>query len=154
MDNAFTSQDFTAYFENLAADRVELALEMEADRMQGLMLDMNELTDRAGSREGRTAPSRGRRSTRRARRGAFAQAYLSHPYHWPVIGWFGDLDAMTLDDLQRHYDTYYSPNNATLVVVGDIKADDLDPHDQTALRTDPARTGAQADRHHGAGTKR
>ena len=45
----------------------------------------------------------------------------------PVIGWFSDLDAMTLDDLQRHYDTYYSPNNATLVVVGDIKADSLLP---------------------------
>jgi zinc protease len=57
----------------------------------------------------------------------FAQAYLSHPYHWPVIGWFGDLEAMTLDDLQRHYDTYYSPNNATLVVVGDINADSLIP---------------------------
>ena len=57
----------------------------------------------------------------------FAQAFVSHPYHWPIIGWFADLDAMTLDDLQRHYDTYYSPNNATLVVVGDIKAETLMP---------------------------
>ena len=127
MDNAFTSQDFTAYFENLAADRVELALEMEADRMQGLMLDMNELkTEREVVKEER------RLRTEDDPQGAlvealFAQAYLSHPYHWPVIGWFGDLDAMTLDDLQRHYDTYYSPNNATLVVVGDIKADNCCP---------------------------
>jgi zinc protease len=51
------------------------------------------------------------------------KAFMSHPYHWPVIGWFADLDAMTLEDLQRHYDTFYSPNNATLIVVGDIKAD-------------------------------
>jgi zinc protease len=127
MDNAFTSQDFTAYFENLAADRVELALEMEADRMQGLILDMNELkTEREVVKEER------RLRTEDDPQGAlveglFAQAYLSHPYHWPVIGWFGDLDAMTLDDLQRHYDTYYSPNNATLVVVGDVKADSLLP---------------------------
>ena len=127
MDNAFTSQDFTAYFENLAADRVQLALEMEADRMQGLILDMNELkTEREVVKEER------RLRTEDDPQGAlvealFAQAYLSHPYHWPVIGWFGDLDAMTLDDLQRHYDTYYSPNNATLVVVGDIKADQLLP---------------------------
>jgi zinc protease len=127
MDNAFTSQDFTAYFENLAADRVELALELEADRMQGLVLDMSELTT-----EREVVKEERRLRTEDDPQGAlvealFAQAYLSHPYHWPVIGWFGDLDAMTLDDLQRHYDTYYSPNNATLVVVGDIKADSLLP---------------------------
>jgi zinc protease len=127
MDNAFTSQDFTAYFENLAADRVELALELEADRMQGLLFDMNELkTEREVVKEER------RLRTEDDPQGAlvealFAQAFLSHPYHWPVIGWFGDLDAMTLDDLQRHYDTFYSPNNATLIVVGDIKADTLLP---------------------------
>ena len=127
MDNAFTSQDFTAYFENLAADRVELALELEADRMQGLILEQNELkTERDVVKEER------RLRTEDDPQGAlvealFAQAYMSHPYHWPVIGWFGDLDAMTLDDLQRHYDTYYSPNNATLLIVGDVKADSLLP---------------------------
>src|SRR5512146_3492186 len=81
IDNAFTSQDFTAYFENLAADRVELALEMEADRMQGLLLDMNELkTAREVVKEER------RLRTEDDPQGAlvealFAQAYLSHPYH-------------------------------------------------------------------------
>lgn len=127
LDNAFTSQDFTAYFENIAADRVDLALELEADRMQGLLLDMNELkTEREVVKEER------RLRTEDDPQGAlvealFAQAYLSHPYHWPVIGWFGDLDAMSLDDLQRHYDTFYSPNNATLIIVGDVKADTLLP---------------------------
>ena len=126
-DNAFTSQDFTAYFENLAATRVELALELEADRMQGLVLDRPELTT-----EREVVKEERRLRTEDDPQGAlvealFAQAYFSHPYHWPVIGWFGDLDAMTLDDLQRHYDTYYSPNNATLIVVGDINADELLP---------------------------
>ena len=127
IDNAFTSQDFTAYFENLAADRVELALELEADRMQGLILDDSEFqTEREVVKEER------RLRTEDDPQGAlvealFAQAFLSHPYHWPVIGWFADLDAMTLEDLQRHYDTFYSPNNATLIVVGDIKADALLP---------------------------
>jgi len=127
MDNAFTSQDYTAYFENLAADRVELALELEADRMQGLLLDRSELMmEREVVKEER------RLRTEDDPQGAlvealFAQAYLSHPYHWPVIGWFSDLEAMTLDDLQRHYDTYYSPNNAILIVVGDINADSLFP---------------------------
>jgi zinc protease len=50
-----------------------------------------------------------------------------HPYHWPVIGWFPDLNAMTRADLKRHYDTYYVPNNATLIVVGDIKPAKLLP---------------------------
>ncbi len=127
VDNAFTSQDFTAYFENLAAGRVELALEMEADRMQGLLLDNSEFqTERQVVKEER------RLRTEDDPQGAlvealFAQAFFSHPYHWPVIGWFADLDAMSLDDLQRHYDTYYSPNNATLIVVGDIKAETLLP---------------------------
>ena len=125
IDNAFTGQDFTAYFENLAADRLELALELEADRMQGLALDRNEFqTEREVVKEER------RLRTEDDPQGAlieamFAQTFLSHPYHWPVIGWFSDLDAMSLEDLQRHYDTFYSPNNATLVVVGDIKADIL-----------------------------
>lgn len=127
MDNAFTSQDFTAYFENLAADRVALALELEADRMQGLILDANEFkTEREVVKEER------RLRNEDDPQGAlvealFSQAFMNHPYHWPVIGWFSDLDAMNLDDLQRHYDTYYSPNNATLLVVGDIKADTLLP---------------------------
>jgi zinc protease len=127
MDNAFTSQDFTAYFENLAADRVTLALELESDRMQGLILDANEFTT-----EREVVKEERRLRSEDDPQGAlvealFAQAYVSHPYHWPVIGWFADLDAMTLEDLQRHYDTYYSPNNATLVVVGDIKAESLIP---------------------------
>lgn len=127
MDNAFTSQDFTAYFENLAADRVELALELEADRMQGLILELNELkTEREVVKEERRLRSEDDPQGALVE-ALFAQAYMSHPYHWPVIGWFGDLDAMTLDDLQRHYDTYYSPNNATLLVVGDVKADNLLP---------------------------
>jgi len=127
IDNAFTGQDFTAYFENLAADRVELALELEADRMQGLVLDRNEFqTEREVVKEER------RLRNEDDPQGAlvetlYAQAFLSHPYHWPVIGWFTDLDAMTLEDLQRHYDTFYSPNNATLIVVGDIKAETLLP---------------------------
>lgn len=127
IDNAFTGQDFTAYFENLAADRVPLALELEADRMQGLTLDNAEFqTEREVVKEERRLRSEDDPQGALVE-ALFAQAYLSHPYHWPVIGWFADLDAMTLEDLQRHYDTFYSPNNATLVVVGDIKADALLP---------------------------
>ncbi len=127
LDNAFTGQDFTAYFENLAADRVELALDMEADRMQGLVLDAAEFqTEREVVKEERRLRTEDDPQSALVE-ALFAQAFLSHPYHWPVIGWFADLDAMSLDDLQRHYDTFYSPNNATLIIVGDIKADALLP---------------------------
>ncbi|MBK9307247.1 MAG: insulinase family protein [Nitrospira sp.] len=127
VDNAFTSHDFTAYFENVAADRVPLALELEADRMQGLTLNNAEFqTEREVVKEERRLRSEDDPQGALVE-ALFAQAYMSHPYHWPVIGWFADLDAMTLEDLQRHYDTFYSPNNATLVVVGDINADQLLP---------------------------
>ena len=127
IDNAFTSQDFTAYFENVAADRVGLALELEADRMQGLILDNSEFqTEREVVKEERRLRSEDDPQGALVE-ALFAQAFLSHPYHWPVIGWFADLDAMSLEDLQRHYDTFYSPNNATLVVVGDIKTESVLP---------------------------
>jgi len=126
-DNAFTSQDFTAYFENLAGDRVELTLELEADRMQGLILNEKEFQlEREVVKEERRLRSEDDPQSFLVE-SLFAQAFLIHPYHWPIIGWFPDLNAMTLEDLQRHYDLFYSPNNATLVIVGDIKAESLLP---------------------------
>jgi zinc protease len=126
-DNAFTSQDFTAYFENLAADKVELALELEADRLRGLLLDDKEFQlEREVVKEERRLRSEDDPQSYLAE-ALFAQAFQMHPYHWPIIGWFPDLNAMTRADLKRHYDTYYVPNNATLIVVGDIKAAKLLP---------------------------
>lgn len=126
-DNAFTSQDYTAYFENLAADRVELALELEADRMQGLLLDDVEFQlEREVVKEERRLRIEDNPQAYLVET-LYAQAFLQHPYHWPVIGWFRDLNAMTLEDLRSHYDTYYSPNNATLVIAGDVNAGELLP---------------------------
>jgi zinc protease len=126
-DNAFTSQDFTAYFENLAAGKVELALELEADRLRGLLLDDKEFQlEREVVKEERRLRSEDDPQSYLAE-ALFAQAFQMHPYHWPIIGWFPDLNAMTRADLKRHYDTYYVPNNATLIVVGDIKAAKLLP---------------------------
>jgi zinc protease len=95
--------------------------------MQGLILDAGEFqTEREVVKEERRLRTEDDPQSALVE-ALFAQAFLSHPYHWPVIGWFADLDAMSLEDLQRHYDTFYSPNNATLIVVGDIKADTLLP---------------------------
>lgn len=126
-DNAFTSQDYTAYFENLAADRVELALTLEADRMHGLVLNEKEFQlEREVVKEERRLRTEDDPQSFLVET-LFAQAFMIHPYHWPIIGWFSDLNAMTLEDLKTHYDTYYSPNNATLIVAGDIKAETLLP---------------------------
>ncbi|MFM7840613.1 MAG: M16 family metallopeptidase, partial [Nitrospira sp.] len=105
-DNAFTGQDFTAYFENLAADRVELALELEADRLRGLLLDEKEFQlEREVVKEERRLRSEDDPQSYLAE-SLFAQAFQVHPYHWPIIGWFPDLNAMTRADLKKHYDTY------------------------------------------------
>src|SRR6476660_10643262 len=89
-DNAFTSQDFTAYFENVAADRVELALALEADRMQGLQLNEKEFQlEREVVKEERRLRTEDDPQSSLVEM-LFAQAFLMHPYHWPVIGWFSD----------------------------------------------------------------
>jgi len=120
-DNAFTSQDYTAYFENLAADKLELALEMESDRLQGLLLDDNEFQlEREVVKEERRLRTEDNPQAYLVEQ-MFAQAFMEHPYHWPIIGWFNDLNAMTREDLKQHYERYYVPNNATLVIVGDVK---------------------------------
>jgi zinc protease len=138
-DNAFTSQDFTAYFENLAAGRVELALELEADRLRGLLLDEKEFQlEREVVKEERRLRIEDDPQSYLAE-SLTAQAFMVHPYHWPIIGWFSDLDAMTREDLKRHYDTYYVPNNATLVVVGDIKAEALLPPIKRLFEPIPSR---------------
>jgi zinc protease len=122
-DNAFTSQDYTAYFENLAADKLELALELEADRMKGLLLDDKEFQlEREVVKEERRLRVEDVPMAYLIEQ-MYAQAFMVHPYHWPIIGWFNDLDAMTREDLKTYYEKYYVPNNATLVIVGDVKAE-------------------------------
>lgn len=138
-DNAFTSQDYTGYFENIAADRVELALELEADRMRGLLLDDKEFQlEREVVKEERRMRTEDDPQSFLIE-AVYAQAFQQHPYHWPIIGWFPDLNAMTREDLKRHYDTYYVPNNATLIVIGDIQVRTLLPTIKRLFEPIPAR---------------
>ncbi len=126
-DNAFTSDDYTGYFETFASDRVELALELEADRMRGLLLDPREVESEKKvimeERRLRTDDD----PVSALREVTEATAFLVHPYRQPVIGWMSDLERLTREDLVRHYNTYYVPNNAVLIVVGDFKSDELLP---------------------------
>ncbi|MDE2485680.1 MAG: insulinase family protein, partial [candidate division NC10 bacterium] len=126
-DNAFTSEDYTGYFETFASDRVELALTLEADRMRGLLLDPKEVAS-----EKKVVMEERRLRTdddpvSALREAMAAAAFQAHPYRQPVIGWMTDIEKLAREDLARYYNTYYVPNNAVLIVVGDFKSDELLP---------------------------
>lgn len=126
-ENAFTGNDYTAYFENFAADRIDLSLELESDRMQNLLVDPKEfqLERDVVKEERRTRTDDDPYSF--LIENLYAIAFLVHPYHAPVIGWMSDLDHLTRDDVYNYYKKYYLPNNATVVVVGDFNAKSLLP---------------------------
>jgi zinc protease len=122
--NAFTTTDNTSYFENLPADRLELAVRLEADRLQNLQITLESL-------EPEREVVRSERKLRSVNapfglliEQLFALAYEQHPYRWPVVGWDHDLKNLTLEDCQEYYRTYYSPNNAAVVIVGDVSAEE------------------------------
>lgn len=119
-ENAFTGRDYTAYFQTLAADRLEIAFELEADRMQNLTLDAAEFAKEVQvvmeERRLRTED----KPTSLTYEKFSAVAYRTLPYRQPVIGWMSDLEQLTVEDLKQWYARWYSPANATLVVVGDV----------------------------------
>lgn len=123
--NAFTNNDYTAFFEKIAASQLETSLQLEADRMNNLLLDANEFAKEIKviqeERRLRTDDNPQALTFERF----LATAHLAAPYNHPVIGWMNDLQHMTANDLKTWYTTYYAPNNATLVVVGDVKAEQV-----------------------------
>lgn len=124
-DNAFTSFDYTAYFQRVAADRLGLMMEMEADRMKNVQLDREDiLTERdviIEERNQRVENDPG--SLFREQR--MAAQFLNHPYGTPIIGWRHEMVSLDLDDALAYYRQFYSPNNAVLVVAGDVMPDDV-----------------------------
>ena len=124
-DNAFTSYDYTAYFQRVAADRLGLMMEMEADRMADLELsDRDILTERAvvvEERQQRTDSDPGALFAEQRR----AVQYLNHPYAVPVIGWKHEAEGLTLEDAVSFYEAHYAPDNAVLVVAGDVEPEEV-----------------------------
>lgn len=124
-DNAFTSYDYTAYFQRVAADRLELMMDLESDRMRNLKLDEEDiLIEREviiEERNQRTenSPAALFREQKRA-----AQ-YLNHRYGIPVIGWKHEMEALDLEAALAFYERFYAPNNAILVVAGDVNPEDV-----------------------------
>lgn len=120
-ENAMTNYDYTAYYEKIAAVQLPVALELEADRMQNLLLNANEFDKeiKVIREERRLRTEDNPQATTFEH--YMATAHLTEPYHHPIIGWMGDLNEMKLGDVRAWYESFYTPNNATLVVVGDVK---------------------------------
>ena len=121
-ENAFTGRDYTAYFQTLSRDRLEVAFEMEADRMRNLVLLPEEFAKEVEVVKEERRLRTEDKPTSLTYEQFNAVAFRSSPYRNPVIGWMNDLDNMTVDDLRSWYRRWYAPNNATLVVVGDVDA--------------------------------
>ncbi len=119
-ENAFTAADYTTYFQQLHKDRLPVALELEADRMRNLQLSADEFAKEVKvvmeERRLRTDDDPQSLTFEQFR----AAAFEASPNRIPVIGWMGDLEHLTVDDVKAWYRRWYAPNNATLVVVGDV----------------------------------
>ena len=122
-DNAFTESDFTDYFETINKDHLDVPITLEADRMANfepkdfdkekhVVLEERRLRTDDNPEDALDEMVR-------------AQAYVAHPYHWPVIGWFHDVDGLTLADAMAYHKIYYSPQNALIVAVGDFDGDQV-----------------------------
>lgn len=126
-DNAFTNWDYTAYFERIARDRLELVMRMEADRMRNLQFsDETFASERdviAEERRQRVDNNPGAVLGERMR----AMLWPHHPYGTPVIGWLHEINALDRETALEFYRTWYAPNNAILVVAGDVDAAELRP---------------------------
>ncbi|MBI5848544.1 MAG: insulinase family protein [Nitrospirae bacterium] len=137
-DNAFTSKDYTGYFELLASDRISLPIELEADRMQNLILTKESvLSERDVVMEERRMRYEDDPQNF-VMEEVFAAAFKNHSYRWPVIGWMSDLKTLNPDDLVSHYRTYYAPNNAVIIVVGDVNQREILAKIKAAFGSIPA----------------
>ena len=140
-DNAFTTKEYTGYFELLASDRIGLPIELEADRMRNLVLTKDSVLSERDvvTEERRLRYDDDPQSL--VYEQAIATAFNNHPYRWPVIGWMSDLKTLDPVDLINHYRTYYAPNNAVIIVVGDVKKEDIVSKIKAAFGNIPAGPG-------------
>ena len=120
LDNAGTSKDFVYYFQKLAPDRLHLSITLEADRMRNLIMDPDEtMSERDVVMEERRMRYEDD-PQRLVYEEVLATAFKNHPYRWPVIGWMSDLQTISRDDLWEYYRSKYVPNNAFIIVGGNI----------------------------------
>ena len=126
-ENAFTSDDYTAYYQVLSRDRLAVALELEADRLASLRLPSEEFAKEIEVIKEERRLRVDDRPSAKAYELFSAMAHPASGYSIPTIGWMADLERMKVEDLRAWYEQWYVPNNATLVVVGDVTVDTVKP---------------------------
>jgi zinc protease len=131
-DNAFTGQDYTAYFQTIAVEHLERMMEMEADRMANLDVPPEHFAS-----EKKVVLEERRQRTENDPRSLFFEQmksalFVNHPYGTPIIGWMDEIEKYEWNDVKVFYDTWYAPNNATVIISGDTTAEEVKP---IAMRT-------------------
>ena len=124
-NNAFTSRDVTVYQDWFPRSELETIFDLESDRIRDLSFDPKMIASERG-----VVASERRTSVDNNNFGILweqlqASAFIAHPYHWPVIGWMVDIENWKMEDLKHHFEMGYSPSNATMVVVGDVTAEEV-----------------------------
>ena len=150
-ENAFTSLDYTGYFQRVPREQLAKMMEFEADRMTGLILkDENVLPERDVVLEEfnmRVANNPDARLTEQI----MAALYLNHPYGRPIIGWRQEIEKLDREDALAFYKRFYAPNNAILVIAGDVDAKEVRPMVEKAYGGIPAQPAISAQSHPSAG---
>lgn len=123
--NAFTSYDYTAFYQQIDPRKLEICFELEADRMRNLSLSAAEFAKEINVVQEERRLRIEDNPEALAKERFFAAAYLNNPHQHPVIGWMSDVLSLKIEDLRKWYQTWYAPNNAILVVVGDVKPDEI-----------------------------
>ncbi|MEM7237372.1 MAG: pitrilysin family protein [Pseudomonadota bacterium] len=124
-ENAFTSYDYTAYFQRIASDRLDIVMDLESDRMHNLIIDEDvTATERKVILEERN------QRTDTSPQGLFSEQiraalFLNHPYAVPIIGWRHEIETLSVEDLTTFYERFYAPDNAILVVAGDVTPEEV-----------------------------
>ncbi len=124
-NNAYTNRDTTVYQDWFPRSALPLIFDMEADRIEDLNFDPQKIQSERG-----VVASERRLRTENSNRGLlneqlWATAFAAHTYQWPVVGWMSDIEHWTMEDLKQHFAMGYSPSNATMVVVGDVTAEEI-----------------------------
>src|SRR5689334_16430196 len=145
-ENAFTSFDYTGFFQTVPSDQLGNMMEFEADRMTGLILkDENVLPERDVVLEEYNMRVANNPEARLSEQ-IMAALYLNHPYGRPVIGWRQEIEKLDREDALAFYRRFYAPNNATLVIAGDVEAKEVRPMVEKAYGAIPAQPAISAHR--------
>src|SRR5689334_19410539 len=124
-NNAYTTNDVTVYTDWFPSSALELMFDMEADRIRDLAFDPKIIESERGVVYSERRSSVDNNNGGMLRELAWATAFVAHPYHWPVVGWPSDIESWSMEDLKNHFRMGYAPNNCVLVLVGDVKFDQV-----------------------------